>query len=106
MISAFEAAGAERSWSPAIDVFPLEVTSAPALEERMQALATICARAAEPGPVRAALDELSWSLFEASMGAVPRQVLAAARENVLAVLRPFLIARAAIVLVLFDQMIT
>ena len=78
LISAFEAAGTERSWSPAIDVFPLEVTSAPALEERIQALATTCARAAEPGPVRAALDELSWSLFEASMGAVPRQVLARA----------------------------
>jgi nucleoside-diphosphate-sugar epimerase len=76
LISAFEAPDAERSWSSAVDVFPLEVASASALEERMQALTAICARTEEPGPVRAALDELSWSLFEASMGAVPRQVLA------------------------------
>jgi nucleoside-diphosphate-sugar epimerase len=75
LISAFEAAGAQRSWCPAVDVFPLQVPSGPALEQRMQALAAICRETQEPGPVRAALDELSWALFDATMSAVPRPVL-------------------------------
>ncbi|MGD0924149.1 MAG: SDR family NAD(P)-dependent oxidoreductase [Streptosporangiaceae bacterium] len=75
LISSFEAASARRSWCPAVDAFPFEVASASALDERMYALADTCARTEEPGPVRAALDELSWSLFDATVSAVPHQVL-------------------------------
>ena len=75
LISAFEATGARRSWCPDVDVFPLQMTAADGLDEQMHALASTCARTEEPGVVRAALDELSWSLFDATLSAVPRQVL-------------------------------
>jgi nucleoside-diphosphate-sugar epimerase len=78
LISAFEAADAEQSWCPAIDVFPLQVASVARLDDRMQKLAATCARTEEPGPVRAALDELSWALFDATMAATPGRVLARA----------------------------
>jgi hypothetical protein len=51
------------------------MASADALDERMYALAGTCARTEDPGAVRAALDGLSWSLFDATLSAVPRQVL-------------------------------
>jgi nucleoside-diphosphate-sugar epimerase len=75
LISAFEATGARRSGCPDVDAFPLQMASADALDERMYALAGTCARTGEPGAVRAALDELSWSLFDATLSAAPRQVL-------------------------------
>jgi nucleoside-diphosphate-sugar epimerase len=74
LISAFEATEAELSFCPAIDVFPLQVASDSGPHERMHALADTCARTKEPAQVRAALDELSWSLFDATLSAVPRQV--------------------------------
>jgi nucleoside-diphosphate-sugar epimerase len=75
LISAFEATGARRSCCPDVDAFPLQLASADALDERMCALAGTCARTEEPGAVRAALDGLSWSLFDATMSAAPRPVL-------------------------------
>jgi nucleoside-diphosphate-sugar epimerase len=75
LISAFEATDARRACCPDVDVFPLQMASADALDERMYALAGTCARTEDPGAVRAALDELSWSLFDATLSAVPRQVL-------------------------------
>ena len=80
LISAFEATGARRSCCPDVDVFPLQVASADALDERMDALARTCARTEEPGAVRAALDEVSWSLFDATLSAVPRLVLTRAAQ--------------------------
>jgi nucleoside-diphosphate-sugar epimerase len=80
LISAFEATGARRSCCPDVDVFPLQLAAADELEERMATLAGTCARTEEPGAVRAALDELSWSLFDATLSAVPRQVLARAAQ--------------------------
>jgi nucleoside-diphosphate-sugar epimerase len=80
LISAFEATGARRSWCPAVDVFPFQMASVSAPDERMDALADTCARTEEPGPVRAALDELSWSLFDATLSAVPHQVLIRAAQ--------------------------
>jgi nucleoside-diphosphate-sugar epimerase len=81
LISAFEGAGTEQACCADIDVFPLHVAAAPALEERMEALAATCARTEQPEPVRAALDELSWALFDATMAAVPRRVLARAAQR-------------------------
>ena len=75
LISAFEAAGSQPSRCPAVDAFPFQVLPSPVLGDRMQALAETCARTREPGPVRAALDDLSWALFDATLSAVPRQVL-------------------------------
>jgi nucleoside-diphosphate-sugar epimerase len=78
LLSAFEAPRAEPAWSPAADAFPLEVASSPALDERMLALEDACARTREPPAVRAALDDLSWSLLDATLEVVPREVLARA----------------------------
>ena len=75
LISAFEATDARRSSCPAVDVFPFQVASDSVLDERMRALAGTCAATGGSGPVRAALDDLSWSLFDATLSAVPRQVL-------------------------------
>jgi hypothetical protein len=80
LISAFEATGARRSCCPDVDMFPLQMASADVLDERMYALAGTCARTEDPGAVRAALDELSWSLFDATLSAVPRPVLTRAAQ--------------------------
>jgi len=75
LISAFEATGAGRSWCPAVDAFPLQLACTAEPEDLMRELADTCSRTTEPGPVRTALDELSWSLFDATLQAVPRPVL-------------------------------
>lgn len=81
LISAFEDASTERAWCADIDAFPLQVAPTPALDERLEALAAACARTERPEPVRAALDGLSWALFDATMAAVPRGVLARAAQR-------------------------
>lgn len=81
LISAFESDGTEQSWCTGVDTFSLQVASTAALGERFQALADTCARTTRPEPVRAALDDLSWALFEATMAAVPRQSLARAARR-------------------------
>jgi nucleoside-diphosphate-sugar epimerase len=78
LMNAFEAARAERSPCPGADVFQLDMAPVPGLAERMRALEDVCARTQQPGPVRAALDELSWSLLDATLKAVPGQALARA----------------------------
>ncbi|MDX6391950.1 MAG: hypothetical protein QOJ73_3013 [Streptosporangiaceae bacterium] len=75
LLSAFEAARAERPPGLAADVFPLDTASCPALDERMAALEDVCARTQESGAVRAALDDLSWSLLDATLEVVPRRTL-------------------------------
>ena len=75
LISGLESTGTEQSWCPAIDVFPVQLACGSALDERMQDLAATCARTEQPELVRAALDGLSWALFDATLAALPRQVL-------------------------------
>lgn len=78
LFNAFEAARAGCSPCPGADAFQLEVAPVPGPGERMRALDDVCARTQQPGPVRAALDELSWSLLDATLKAVPCQALARA----------------------------
>ena len=78
LFNAFEAARAGCSPCPGADAFQLEVAPVPGPAERMQALDDLCARTQQAGPVRAALDELSWSLLDATLTAVPYQALARA----------------------------
>ncbi len=72
LLNAFEAARAGRPPGLAADVFPLDIASSPALDERLRALEHVCARTRDSGAVRAALDDLSWSLFDATLEVVPR----------------------------------
>jgi len=78
LLNAFEAVQAECSPCPGADAFPLEVAPVPEVAERLQALDDVCTRTQQPGPVRAALDELSWSLLDATLKAVPGPALARA----------------------------
>jgi len=78
LLNAFEAARAGCSPCPGADAFPSEVAPGPGLAEGLRALDDVCARTQQPGPVRAALDELSWSLLDATLQAVPGQALARA----------------------------
>ena len=78
LFNAFEAARARCSPCPGADAFQPEVAPVPGLAQRMRALDDACARTQQPGPVRAALDELSWSLLDATLKAVPCQALARA----------------------------
>jgi nucleoside-diphosphate-sugar epimerase len=75
LLNTFEAAQAGCSPCPGAYAFPLEVAPVPEVTKRMQALDEVCARTRQPGPVRAALDELSWSLLDATLKAVPCQAL-------------------------------
>lgn len=75
LLSGFEANLAERAPGGMADVFPLRTAPASAPDERLRALEEVCGRTREPAQVRAALDELSWSLLDATLGAVPRQAL-------------------------------
>jgi Polysaccharide biosynthesis protein len=76
LLSAFEAGLAGQSSCPAAGAFSLEIAPVPELADGLLALEDTCARTQEPAPVRAALDELSWSLLGATLQAVPREVLA------------------------------
>ena len=78
LLNAFEAARAGQSCGQAADAFPLQMASSTQPEERLRALEDTCARTQEPGAVRAALDELSWSLLDATLEAVPHPALARA----------------------------
>jgi hypothetical protein len=76
LLSAFEAVRAEPSSCPAADAFPLEMAASPALEGQLLALEDACARTQEAAVIRAALDDLSWTLLDATLRAVPQQTLA------------------------------
>lgn len=75
LLSAFEAPRARQSSGQGTDAFPLHVASSPALGERLLALEDACARTQESAAVRAALDELSWALLDATLEAVPQGTL-------------------------------
>jgi nucleoside-diphosphate-sugar epimerase len=74
LLSAFEAAGAERAASRATDAFPVEFEFGPQPDALLRALQDACLTGEAPA-VRAALDALSWLLLDATLKAVPRETL-------------------------------
>jgi hypothetical protein len=58
-----------------VDAFPLEMARGPFPAALLMALEETCARTQDPAEVRAALDDLSWSLLVATLEAVPHRVL-------------------------------
>ncbi len=82
LLSAFEAAGAAHDQDLGIDTFTMLLDLGKSPEELPASLALAC-REGDPGRVRAALDELSWQLFDAALAALPRETLirAAARTE-------------------------
>jgi nucleoside-diphosphate-sugar epimerase len=75
LMSAFEAVRAQQPLRQVADAFPVQLTHRPALDELLLELEETCDSTAEPAPLRAALDALSWSLLDAALGAVPREAL-------------------------------
>jgi nucleoside-diphosphate-sugar epimerase len=78
LMNAFEAAAASQSPCPRVDAFRLEMAPAPRAAKLLAALDETCARTQDRAAVRSRLDELSWSLLEATLQAAPRPALARA----------------------------
>jgi nucleoside-diphosphate-sugar epimerase len=75
LLNAFEAAAGTSSPCPLVDAFRLEMTSSPPPVKLLAALDEICGRTNDADVVRAGLNEMSWSLLDATLHAVPRRVL-------------------------------
>lgn len=75
LLNAVEAAVAGPSACPMVDAFPFQAAPDPRLDGLLTTLEEVCGRTRDPGPVRAALDELSWALLAATLRAAPRQAL-------------------------------
>lgn len=82
LLSAFEAAKAVHDQDLGIDAFTMMLALDKLPEQLPVGLGQAC-REGDPGRVRAALDELSWQLFDATLAALPRETLrrAAARAE-------------------------
>ena len=80
LLSAFEAAVAGPMACVPADAFPLAMAARPELDEQLLALSRACVATQSPAPVRAALDDLSWSLLDATLSEVARPVLARAAQ--------------------------
>jgi hypothetical protein len=76
LMNAFEAAWATGVPCSMVDAFPLEMKPDPEPVKLLAALEDACAVTEDPDTVRAALDELSWSLLDVALQAAPRQTLA------------------------------
>jgi hypothetical protein len=58
------------------DAFPLAMAAQPELDEQLLALSRACAATETPAVLRATLDDLSWSLLDATLSEVAQPVLA------------------------------
>lgn len=75
LLNAFEAARAARSPSPAVDVARLQFAADQRLPKHLKALAEDCERTRSPARLRERLSDLSWSLLDATLRAVPPEGL-------------------------------
>lgn len=69
LLNAFETAAAVDSPCPMVDAFQLEMAPEPAAPKLLAALEAVCERTRDPDTVRHAIDDLSWSLLDATLGA-------------------------------------
>jgi len=75
LLNAFEAAAVVASPCPMVDAFRVEAASGRRTAKLLNALAEVCDQTQDPDAVRAALNELSWGLLDASLAAAPRTAL-------------------------------
>jgi nucleoside-diphosphate-sugar epimerase len=76
LLNAFEAARVTEATCHMVDAFPLEMKPDPEPVKLLAALEDACAVTEDPDVVRAAFDELSWSLLDVTLRNAPRQTLA------------------------------
>jgi nucleoside-diphosphate-sugar epimerase len=72
LLNAFETAAMVQSPCPMVDAFRLDMVPDTVSPKLLAALESVCDRTQDSGQVRAALDELSWSLLDATLGAANR----------------------------------
>jgi hypothetical protein len=76
LLNAFEAAAVTAAPSAEVDTFRLEFAPDPRLWKQVSALEVCCDRTRDPVVLRGALDELSWSLLNATLRAAPAAAVA------------------------------
>ncbi|HEX8005659.1 MAG TPA: polysaccharide biosynthesis protein [Trebonia sp.] len=76
LMNSFEAAAAVPAPGPEIDAFRIEFAPDPRLHKLLSALDGSCDRTRDPVLLRQSLNELSWSLLDATLRAAPRSALA------------------------------
>jgi hypothetical protein len=75
LLSTFEAWGAQRQAGGGTDAFPLTMAAGRHRDELLLALQETCETTQDADDVRVRLDDLSWSLLDAALCVVPREVL-------------------------------
>jgi hypothetical protein len=75
LLNAFEAGAVVGSPCPMVDSFRVDVAPEPRAVKLLTALAEVCDRTQDPGTVRGALNELSWSLLDCTLRAAPCRAL-------------------------------
>ena len=75
LLNAFEAGAVVGSPCPMVDGFRVDMAPEPRAVKLLTSLAEVCDRTQDPGTVRGALNELSWSLLDCTLRAAPGQAL-------------------------------
>jgi len=75
LLNAFEAGTIVDSRCPMTDAFRVAMAPEPRATKMLNALAEVCDRTQDPDVVRGTLNELSWSLLDATLRAAPRRTL-------------------------------
>lgn len=75
LLNAFETAAMTGSSCPMVDAFRLDMVADPVSPKLLSALETVCDRTQDADEVRAALDDLSWSLLDATLGGANQTAL-------------------------------
>jgi NAD(P)-dependent dehydrogenase (short-subunit alcohol dehydrogenase family) len=76
LINAFESARLRPSPCPRVDAFRLDLAALPAAPKLLADLDGVCAQTQDSRAVRSALDELSWTLLDATLAAASPAALA------------------------------
>lgn len=76
LLNAFETAAMVDSPCSMVDAFRLDMAPDPVPPKLLAALEAVCDRTQDPQAVRSAIDDLSWSLLDATLGAASRPALA------------------------------
>lgn len=75
LLNAFETAALAQSSCPMVDAFRLDMVPDMVSPKLLTGLESVCDRTQDPAEVRTALDELSWSLLDATLGAANQTAL-------------------------------
>ena len=75
LLNAFEAGAVVGSPCPMVDGFRVDMAPEPRAVKLLTSLAEVCDRTQDPGTVRGALNELSWSLLDCTLRSAPGQAL-------------------------------